>query len=165
MNNMEEQLWNYIDGNCTPDEQQHISTLIAGDDAWAIKYQELLNLHKEFSAIELDEPPMAFTYNVMEVIRTEQAMVPLKAGINKRIILGIAAFFLFTILALLVYTIAHISWSATNGSLNTPVTFKMPAIKSNITKPVLEAFFFFDIVLALFLTDAYLRKKRALKHE
>ena len=29
MNNIEEKLWSYIDGNCTPDEQKAISALIA----------------------------------------------------------------------------------------------------------------------------------------
>lgn len=164
MNNIEEKLWNYIDGNCTADEQKTISMLIAGDEAWRIKYQELLNLHKEFSAIELDEPPMAFTYNIMEAIRTEQAQVPLKSVINKRIIYSIALFFVFTILALLVYTLTNIKISPTDTSINIPVNFKMPDLRNYITKPVIEGFFFFDVVLALFLSDAYLRKKKGLKY-
>jgi len=86
MNTMEEILWNYIDGNCTADEQKIITSLIDRDEAYRAKYRELLSLNKEFSAIELDEPPMAFTYNVMEAIRTEHAQKPLKAAINKRII-------------------------------------------------------------------------------
>jgi len=164
MNNMEEQLWNYIDGSCTPDEQKNIGSLIAADEAWRVKYHELLNLSKEFSAIELDEPPMAFTYNVMEVIRAEQASVPLKSVINKRIIWSIAVFFVFTIAALLVYIIANTKLSAANISIQTPDNFKIPNIKSYVTKPVIEVFFFFDVILALYLIDAYLRKKRYLKH-
>jgi hypothetical protein len=164
MNNIEEQLWNYIDGNCTPDEQKNISSLIAGDEAWRVKYHELLNLNKEFSAIELDEPPMAFTYNIMEAIRTEHANVPLKSVINKRIIWGIAVFFVVTILALLVYIITNIKISAPNISFNAPANLKMPDIKNYISKPLIEAFFFFDVVLALFLSDAYLRTKKVSKH-
>ena len=165
MNNVEEQLWNYIDGNCSPDEHKNMSSLIASDDAWRVKYYELLNLNKEFSAIELDEPPMPFAYNVMEAIRAEQASVPLKSVINKRIIFGIAIFFVFTIAVLLVYIIANTKLPVTDISIHTPENLKMPDIKNYFTKPVLEAFFFFDVILALFLTDAYLRKKRYLKHE
>jgi hypothetical protein len=163
MNNIEEKLWNYIDGNCTADEQKAISILITADEAWRIKYQELLNLNKEFSAIELDEPPMAFTFNVMETIRTEQAQVPLKSVINKRIIYSIAIFFVFTILALLVYTLTNIKLSPTETSQNVPVNFKIPDLRNYVTKPLIEGFFFFDVVLALFLSDAYLRKKKAFK--
>jgi len=104
MNNIEEILWNYIDGNCTADEQKAISDLIAGDEAYRIKYNELLNLNKAFAGMELDEPPMAFTYNVMETIRTEYAQKPLKAAINKRIIRGISIFFVLTIVCLSVFT-------------------------------------------------------------
>jgi anti-sigma factor RsiW len=73
MSSIEEKLWNYIDGTCTPDEQEAIARLIAQDEIYRRKYNELLKLNAEFAAIELDEPPMAFTYNVMEAIRTENA--------------------------------------------------------------------------------------------
>jgi len=165
MNNIEEQLWNYIDGSCTPDEQKYISSLIASHETWRVKYQELLNFNSEISTTEIDEPPMAFTYNVMEAIRAEQASVPLKSSINKRIIWGIAAFFIFTIVVLLVYILANTRLSATGTSFKAPISLKMPDIKNYVTKPVLEAFFFFDVILALFITDAYLRRKRNLRHE
>ncbi|MDB5130998.1 MAG: hypothetical protein JWR02_747, partial [Mucilaginibacter sp.] len=90
MNNIEEKLWEYIDDRCTPDERAAISALIAGDEPVRFKYNQLLSLNQEFSAMELDEPPMAFTYNVMEGIRTGEAQKPLKAAINKHIIMGIA---------------------------------------------------------------------------
>ena len=161
MNNMEEILWNYIDGNCTPEEQKAVSKLIAQDEAYRLKYHELLKLNNEFAAMELDEPPMAFTYNVIEAIRTEEAQKPLKAAINKRIILGITIFFMLTISILLVYTLANIRLS---GSLEIPVSLKMPNISSYITKPLVQSFLFFDLVLGLYLTDTYLRKKRQQKH-
>ncbi len=163
MNNIEEILWNYIDGNCTPDEQKAVNALIAGDEAVRIKYNELLNVDAAFSAMELDEPPMAFTYNVIEAIRTEQAQKPLKATINKRIILGIAIFFGFTILALLIFTLTNINWAGQAGSINITAGLKMPAISTFITKPVIQGFLFFDIIMGLFLFDAYLRGKKASK--
>jgi hypothetical protein len=157
MNNIEEILWNYIDGHCTADEQKTISALIAHDEDYKHKYQELLTLNKEFSAMELDEPPMAFTYNVLEAIRTEQAQKPLKAAINKRIIWGISTFFILTISALLIYALASINWSADAVSVKVPNGLKMP----DITKPVMEGFLFFDVILGLFLFDAYLNNKKS----
>jgi len=163
MNNIEEILWNYIDGNCTADEQKAISDLIAGDEAYRIKYNELLNLNKAFAGMELDEPPMAFTYNVMETIRTEYAQKPLKAAINKRIIRGISIFFVLTIVCLLVFTLANISLPAGSVPISVPSGLKMPDIGRYITKPVIEGFLFFDLVLSLYLFDTYLRRKNLSK--
>ena len=76
MNATEEKLWNYIDGNCTAEEQNNIIALIDADDIVRLKYQEILNLSKQLAAMELDEPPMAFTYNIMEAIRTGKRAYP-----------------------------------------------------------------------------------------
>jgi len=163
MNNIEEQLWNYIDGTCTADEQNTINKLIASDEAVRIKYQELLTLNKEFATMELDEPSMAFTYNVIEAIRTEQAQVPLKATVNKRIIMGIAIFFMVTLTGFLVFAFTKMDFAAM-GSVNlgvkVPANFKMPEVSTAFSKPLVEGFMFFDVVLGLFLFDAYLRRKK-----
>jgi hypothetical protein len=159
MNNIEETLWNYIDGNCTADEQKAISTLIAQDEVYRLKYNELLKLNSEFSSMELDEPSMAFTYNVIEGIRTEHAQIPLKATINKRIIMGIAIFFVFTLLALLVFMLANIQLPAATVPDNVIASVKIPDFGKYITKPIVEGFVFFDVLLALFLFGTFLRTK------
>ncbi|WP_184544085.1 hypothetical protein [Mucilaginibacter sp. FT3.2] len=166
MNTIEEKLWNYIDGTCTPAEQDAIALLIEQDDVYRKKHQELLLLNQEFAAIELDEPSMAFTYNVMETIRTENARQPLKAAIDKRVIMGVGIFFVFTILALLVFTIAniHLQSSAFDVNVKLPTSIKLPNAGNIFSSPVFKWFVVFDVVLALFLTDSYLRRKRATKH-
>jgi len=164
MSNIEEILWNYIDGNCGPDEQKAISSLIARDEAYQLKYQELLKLNGEFLAMELDEPPMAFAYNVMEAVRTEEAKKPLNATINKRIILGITAFFAITILSILGYIFANVSWPAGNAAIDITTNVQIPDLKNFLSRPIMEGFLFFDLVLALFLFDNYLRKKTLSKH-
>lgn len=160
--NIEEKLWNYIDGRCTAEEQQAIESLIASDEAVRLKYQQLVAFNADIGAIELDEPPMAFTYHVMEAIRTEQAQKPLKAAINKRIILGIALFFGITILALLVYTFANVKLTPADIKTTLPVSFKLPEPQNFFTKPVINGFVFFDVVAALFFFDAWLRRKKKL---
>ncbi|WP_295673582.1 hypothetical protein [uncultured Mucilaginibacter sp.] len=159
MNNIEEILWNYIDGSCTPEEQNIIKTLIAEDEAYRLKYQELLILNKEFMAIELEEPSMAFTYKVMEGIRAENALVPLKARINKKIIIGIALFFVVTLVAMLGMVFASVNWSAVSAPVNLTYSVKMPSIDAGKTKIAVDGFVFFDVILALYLLDGYLRKK------
>jgi hypothetical protein len=163
MNNIEELLWNYIDGTCSTEEQKIVSALIKADETVRIQYQEILSLNNEFSAMELNEPSMAFTYNIMETIRTENAQVPLKATINNRIIWGIAAFFILSISLLLIFTMTTVSWSGGNTPINLPFSIKLPDVKPYLTGPVLKGFLFFDVVLGLFLMDAYLRKKNSFK--
>ena len=159
MNTIEEKLWNYIDGTCSEEERKAIDILIAQDEVYRRKYEELLALNQEFSKMELDEPPMAFTYNVMEAIRAEHAQQPLKAGINKGIIKGISGFFIVSIALLLIMTISTIHTSPANISVHLPDSVRLPDIKNYLSKPVLEGFLFFDIVLGLFLFDAWLRRK------
>jgi hypothetical protein len=158
MNTIEEKLWSYIDGACTPEDEKAIALLIEQDEVYRRKYNELLKLNTEFAAIELDEPPMAFTYNVMEAVRAEHARQPLKATINKRIIRGIGLFFIFTISSILIFALASINWHA--GQAGAQLADKLSApIKQYFTGNIVKGFFFFDTVLVLFLLDSYFRKK------
>jgi hypothetical protein len=159
MNSDEEILWNYIDGICSAEQQTAISSRIAADEAFRLKYNELLSLNSEFSSMELEEPSMAFTYNVIEGIRALEAQKPLKTTINKRIILGIAIFFVSTIVGLLVYTLYNINWSLAGDTVINMPKFKAPDLSHFNTKPIIEGFLFFDLVLALFLFDHFFRKK------
>lgn len=159
MNTIEEKLWNYIDGMCSEEEKKAIDKLIAQDEVYRHRYEGLLALNREFSKMELDEPPMPFTYNVMEAIRAEHAKQPLKAGIDKRIIKGISAFFIISIALLLVFVLSTLHMTPVNISGHLSGSLKLPDIKNYLNKPVLEGFLFFDLVLGLFLFDAYLRKK------
>lgn len=162
MNSMEEKLWNYIDGSCTPDEQAAIARLIEQDEVYRRKYEELLSFDAQLTATELDEPPMAFTYNVMEQIRAEAALKPLKATIDNRIIKGIAAFFIVTITALMIYTLTLINWSAGGMDWKMP-QFSLPQLSGILNGTVIKAFLFFDAVLVLYLFDYWLRRKRTAK--
>ncbi|MBC7401231.1 MAG: hypothetical protein H7289_14930, partial [Mucilaginibacter sp.] len=86
MNSIEEKLWSYIDGNCTTNERAAIDLLLIEDETYQQAYLELLALNREIAGMELEEPSMAFTYNVMENIRAEHARQPLKTHINNNII-------------------------------------------------------------------------------
>ncbi|MCD8740636.1 hypothetical protein LT679_08500 [Mucilaginibacter roseus] len=165
MNSMDEKLWNYIDGTCTPQEHEAINRLIEQDEVYRHKYNELLALNAEFSNnIELDEPPMAFTFNVMEQIRAEQALKPLKATIDQRVIKGIAAFFILTISAIMLYVLFSVNWSAGGIDWKMP-EFKIPQIQISglLNSGVMKAFLFFDAILCLYLFDYFLRRKRTAK--
>lgn len=160
MRNIEEQLWNYLDGTCTPQEREVIEHLIATDETYQQKYEEIKAFNLELGDIELDVPPMAFTYNVMEAIRTEEAAKPLKASIDNRIIKGIAAFFIVSILAILVVALADTNWSA--GAVNgfKVPEMRLPEFKNYFSGPVFKGFLFFDAVGLMYFLDSYLRKRK-----
>lgn len=156
MKQIEEQLWDYIDGFCTEEEQKRLSFLIETDENYSSKYAELLNFHENMSAFELDEPSMAFTFKLMEKIRTEKALVPLKTQIDKRIIYAISGFFICIILTFLVFVFVNINWSQS-------ATIKLPQINFSglniFSNPVIiKGFLFFDMILVLFFADHYFRK-------
>jgi len=164
MNNIEEKLWSYIDGTCPLEEQQTISRLIASDESVRLKYNEFLELDKEFQIMELDEPSMAFTYNVIEAIRTEEATVPLKTTVNKRIILGIMLFFVICLSGFIIYALTQMDISSAKVPdimSKVTVNIKVPQVNSRISKPMVEGFMFFDVILGLFLFDKYLRRKNS----
>ena len=91
---IEERLWDYIDGLSSPTEQSAIETLIAENIEWQQKYKELLNVHQVMQATELDAPSMRFSKNVMEEIAKLHVAPATKTYINKNIIRSIGAFFL-----------------------------------------------------------------------
>lgn len=156
MNSTEERLWSYIDGTATTDEQTAIAQLIAQDEKVRLQYLELLQLNNEFAGIELDEPPMAFTYNVMEAIRKEEALKPLKSRINTNIIKGISGFFLLVILGFVTVILTNIHWSA--GNAGPGFSFKMPAIPNYFTGNIMRVFLYIDLVLGLYFFNRYLRR-------
>src|SRR3954468_19830732 len=111
--NIEERLWDYLDGASSAEERLFIEQLIASNAAWKAKYQELLELQDLLShRLELDEPSMRFTQNIMEAISKHHIAPAAKSYINKRIIWGIAGFFICTIIGVLIAVFAQVHWSA-----------------------------------------------------
>lgn len=166
MSNIEEKLWDYIDGNCSAEEQQAIKALIESDEIYSNKYQQLLAINADFEELELEEPPMAFTFRVMEAVRAEEALVPLKASINKNIIRGITGIFVLIISSILIYALFSVNWSEGHAAQSV-IDLKLPSVKVPEVKPSLsgvfiKGFVFFDVVVGLFIFDYFLRKPRSI---
>ena len=160
MNTLEEQLWNYIDNNCTPKEREAIEAKLATDMAYQQVYQELMLVHNELGNLELDEPSMSFTRNVMEQVKLEPRPIALKTKVDKRIIGFIGGFFVLSILAVFIAAIAN---SKISFDVNWP-KFDWAADTSKLLNPTfLKVFLLFDLVLALIYADSLLRKKRTQK--
>ena len=157
--NMEERLWNFIDGNTSAGERSVIEKLVESDTAWKAKYHELLEVSELIRSSELETPSLRFTKNVMEEISRIHIAPAAKIYINKKIIWGIAFFFIVVLIGFLAYGFGQMNWDAGDES----------SISKNISKIDISKFFnntwvnvfmMINVVLGLFLLDNYLTKKR-----
>ncbi|MBO9201186.1 MULTISPECIES: anti-sigma factor family protein [Niastella] len=168
--NIEERLWDYIDGAGSAEERLFVEQLIASNAAWKARYQELLELQDLLShRLELDEPSMRFTQNIMEAISKHHIAPAAKTYINKRIIWSIAGFFLCCIIGFLIAGLAQVHWTGGSTTDNSLVNLN----KINLDKVDTSKFFnntyttifmMVNVVLGLVALDMYLRgrKRRAI---
>ena len=162
---MEERLWEYMDGVCSAEDRLFIEQLIATNPEWKTKYQELLELQDLMSHhLELEEPSMRFTQNIMEAISKHQIAPAAKSYINKRIIWGIAGFFIVSIIGFLIAGLLQVNWS-TGGTDSSLINLN----KINVDKIDLSKFFnntytsifmMINVVLGLMLLDMFLHSRK-----
>ena len=158
--NMEERLWDYIDGLSSSEEKSFIDHLIANDTKWKNKYSELLETHQLMrDHLELDAPSMRFTQNVMEEIARLQIAPATKKYINSKIIWGIGIFFLTLIIGMIGYGLSQINWSS-GGDTNLPVDITQINWNKMFNNTYTNAFIMINIVLGLMLLDMYLGKRK-----
>lgn len=157
--NIDERLWNYLDGISSDNEKTTIEKLLESDSEWKMKYHELLEVHQLISSSELEEPSLRFTKNVMEEIAKYHIAPATKSYINKKIIWGISFFFLALIIGFLIYGFGQIDWTAKNDS-TLPVDLSKFDISRFFDNTWVNVFMMINIVLGLFLLDNYLSNKR-----
>ena len=157
--NIEQQLWSYIDGFSSNEERSTTERMIATNIEWKNKYHELMEVHQLINSSELEHPSLRFTKNVMEQIAQYNIAPATKNYINKKIIWGIAGFFLTLIVAFLIYGFAQVDWNFQDNSK--PVidlsTFDMNKIFNN---NIVNGFMMVNVLLGLVLLDRILANKR-----
>lgn len=156
MNTIEQQLWDYIDGNLDEIQRKNIEEKIESNAAVKLQYEELLNLNFAFSEMELDEPSMSFTRNVMENVALEPAPVSLKTRVDTRIIFSIGAFFAISILGLLGYILYNSTFTMPNFGKYFTADFNLDKY---ITPTAIYVFIGLDIIIGLIFMDYVLRRK------
>ncbi len=155
----EERLWDYIDGLASADEKTFIEQRIASDAEWKAQYQSLLEAHRLMQEAELEQPSMRFTKNVMEEIARLHIAPATKTYINKRIIWGIALFFITLFVGFLAYGFGQMEWRSSGNDLvlKSVSQFDISKFFSNTW---VNAFMMVNVVIGLFLLDNYLNSKR-----
>jgi hypothetical protein len=163
--NMEDRLWDFIDGTSGAEEKSFIEQLLESNMEWRAKYKELLEVHQLMSNhIELDEPSMRFTQNVMENISKFHIAPAAKSYINKKVIWGIGIFFLLSIAGFLIYGLGQVNWSTVSGDSNLISGINKDINKFDFSKlfnsTYTNAFLLINVILGLALLDMYLGKKK-----
>jgi hypothetical protein len=159
---MEEKIWGYIDGSSSKEEVAFVEQMIAADAMWRAKYSELKEINQLLKAdVELEQPSMRFSVNVMEKLKGLQPAPATKQYINKTIIRSIAAFFILTIVGFLIYGFTLIDWTS---STSTGETFQLPSMsfdyKLLINSTWLNVLLMLNVVMGLLYLDTYLRRKK-----
>ena len=82
---IEQRLWEYIDGISTADEKSVIEQLLKTDAEWKAKYKTLMEIQSLLKSSELDAPSMRFTQNVMDEISKLHIAPAAKKYINQNL--------------------------------------------------------------------------------
>jgi hypothetical protein len=157
---IEIQLWDYIDGLTPVNEKSSIEKLISENMEWKTKYHELLELRSLINSAELEEPSLRFTKNVMEGIAKYNIAPATKKYINNKIIWGITIFFLAAITGFLIYGIGQINWKQGSSDNILGVDLNKVDYSAMFNNNYLNIFMMLNVVLGLMLLDKFLANKR-----
>ena len=164
-NNIDDRLWEYIDGQSSIEERSAIDKLIDTNKEWKEKYHELFELHQLVQSSALEEPSLRFTKNVMEGIAKYQIGPAAKTYINNKIIWGIGIFFITMFIGFLIYGFGQVDWSAGNND-KLPIDISKVDYGKFFNNTYVNVFMMINVVLGLMLLDRYLAaKKKKLQKE
>ena len=161
---IELQIWEYIDGLCNSSDQERIATLIETETIWHQTYLELSAVHEGlFQNMELEQPPLRFTKNIMEAVAKTQIAPATKKYINLKLIKGIAAFFIVLLVSMHVYAFVTAKWTAGNASFIHNLGLEKINPGSLVTGNAIKLAITINVILGLVFLDK-LRQKNKGKH-
>ena len=159
---IESQIWEYIDGTCSETDRVRISTLVATDAVWIQLYNELAILHSMIPEhLETEQPSMRFTKDVMDAIAAEHIAPATGKYINKGIIRGIAAFFIIMLTTVLGYALATANYHTNAPGVLSNLNLNKVNLSKYLNSTTFNIIIAVNVVLALVLIDTVLRRKRA----
>ena len=150
---IEIQLWEYMDNVCDEAARVRIAQLIATDYAWKQKYAELTAFNSNLQQQEPEHTSMRFTKNVMESIAGMHVAQPTKSYINKWVVRGIAAMFILLLGSALTYSLLNVQW--TSGTPKEMIDYSR-IFNGNFISYVIMV----NLLVGMVLVDTLLRRKR-----
>jgi len=157
--NLDERLWEYIDGLGSPGERSAIEKLVKTNQQWKEKHQEILELHQLVQSSVLEEPSLRFTKNVMEEIAKYQIAPATKTYINNKIIWSLGIFFVAMIVGSLVYGFGQIDWKTTSDP-KLPIDISKIDFSKFFSNTYVNIFMMINVILGLMLLDRFLEVKK-----
>ena len=157
--NIEQRLWNFIDGTVSASEKTVIENLLQNNVEWKAKYHELLQVNDLLQASELEAPSLRFSKNVMEEISKLHIAPATKSYINKKIIWGIGFFFIAMFVGFLIYGFGQMSFSSGEETTLSKNLNKVDFSKF-FSNTWVNVFMMINVILGLFLLDNYFTNKR-----
>lgn len=155
---IEIQLWDYIDGTCSEADEQRISLLITTDKTWHDTYIELLTTDHDFrNNLTTATPALNFTDSILQQLPAQKKTVKGKGLLNISI-KTISYFFITAVLAATSYTIFNTDWQFKKSS-NLSFNINIPEPQIHISNTTLLITAFIAIILLLLLADNIFRKK------
>lgn len=156
---MEERLWEFIDGTASSGDRQLTESLIQSQAEWKEKYTDLLEINRLLHASELEAPSLRFSKNVMEEISRMQIAPATKSYINNKIIWGIGLFFITLLVAILGYGFSQMEWTTSGKSSFTEQLSKIDTTRF-FNNDLINVFMMINVLLGLVLLDNYFSNKR-----
>ncbi|MFZ9386666.1 MAG: anti-sigma factor family protein [Chitinophagaceae bacterium] len=156
---MEDRLWEYLDGYASPAERSVIEKLLSENEAWKKKHQALVEVREMLRSSELDQPSLRFTRNVMEEISRLYVAPAAKSYINKKIVWGIGFFFIALLVGIFVYAIGQMSFS---GGEESSISRNLSKVDYSriFSNTWVNALMMVNVVIGLFLLDNYFTIKK-----
>jgi len=155
---VEIQLWEYIDGTCTAEQRGRINALITNDATWKACYEDLLSFHHNVQGdIHLHPTSPAFTEKVMGVLDVSASRLAARKRMLTLSIRVIAAFFIISIALLLSYALIDAGGVSFAPSEYRLPDIQLPQVQLPSYTPFIAGLLAVIILLAAF--DKMLRKK------
>jgi len=159
---IEMQLWEYVDGTCNEADRLRIAVLVAQDATWQQLYEKISALQSGLAGnLHMEQPSMRFSKNVMEAVAATHIAPATTRYINKSIIRGIAAFFIIAIVAFGGYLVTMVNWTSTGFTAIPNIKLPRIDISSLFTSTAFNCFMTVNVAVGLVLLDGYLRRKKA----
>lgn len=151
---IEIQLWDYIDNRCSEEERMRIAMLVTTDAVWKKLYSEITAANDLLNTTEAEHTSMRFSKNVMEAVATTSIAPRTTKYMNHTLIKAIAGFMVACMAVLLVYVIAATDWSTVPSTTVNDMNLDW------MSHPlVLQVAGFIVVILLLAFTDSLLRRK------
>lgn len=159
MKTLDEKIWDYLEGFATDQESQELESLLKQDAGVRKRFDEIKNMESYLNLIDLEEPSMSFTANVMQQVYSEKTV---KVHVNNWVILSIAGLFVLTFLICLLSAVYSVNWNieSSDNLILQSTWLNKTEILSGTYKYLFYLFIMIDFAVLLKLIDNYLNRKR-----